>query len=215
MQPYPVMKNGLIKITPPLKPQLEEKLWFALFWFPQLFDFWRRELGDRYLRDLRKVIPFTWLMDPTPLPPYGVIAQLEIHDWKQLCHFSQKQRDLILKISGFSERAWGSRGVFLGSDMPADDWKKVVKNALAEFPTHPHILQRFIHPRVIDHHWYDFKEEKLTLMKGRVRLCPYYFIKQDKPILGGILTTICSAEKKLIHGMEDAILTLADIQNKH
>lgn len=203
-------RDGKVKVTPPLKPQLEEKLWFALFWFPQLAEFWRRELGERYVRDLRKVIPFTWLLDPAPLPPHAVISRLDIHSWEELASFSQKQRNLILKISGYSERAWGSRGVFLGSDMPADQWAKEVRRALEEFATNPHILQPFMHTTLVEHEWYDFEGENLQTMKGRVRLCPYYFVKNDKPELHGILATICPSDKKLIHGMQDAILTLAE-----
>ncbi len=201
--------EGHVHVTPPFKPFFEEKLWFALFWFPQLADFWRRELGDRYFRDLQPLIPFTWLMDPSPLPPHAVIPHLNIHDWSQLSNFSQKQRDLILKISGFSERAWGSRGVFLGSDMSGDDWKKEVTRALGEFKTHPHILQRFAKTKLVEHAWHNFEKNEQITMKGRLRLCPYYFVQNDKPDLGGILATICPADKKLIHGMQDAILTLA------
>ena len=203
-------KADLVKVTPPFKPQLEEKLWFALFWFPQLAEFWRRELGDRYFQDLKKAIPFTWLLDPSPLPPHAAIPRLDIYDWKQLAGFSQKERDLILKISGFSERAWGSRGVFLGSDMPSAEWGKAVIHALEEFQKHPHILQRFIKTRLIEHNWYDFETQTLVPMKGRLRLCPYYFVKQDKPELGGILATLCPADKKFIHGMQDAIMTLVE-----
>ncbi|MEY2526687.1 MAG: hypothetical protein QOE73_1458, partial [Verrucomicrobiota bacterium] len=40
--------EGKIKITPPIKPYLEEKMWFALFWMQPLREFWRRELGEKY-----------------------------------------------------------------------------------------------------------------------------------------------------------------------
>jgi hypothetical protein len=43
-------------------------------------------------------------------------------------------------------------------------------------------------------------------MSGRVRLSPYYFVAEEKVELGGILATVCSADKKIIHGMEDAIM---------
>ena len=43
-------------------------------------------------------------------------------------------------------------------------------------------------------------------MKGRVRLCPYYFCGVRETKLGGVLATICPADKKLLHGMKDAIL---------
>src|SRR5438093_159310 len=40
--------EGQITITPPIKPYLEEKMWFALFWMQPLREFWRRELGEKY-----------------------------------------------------------------------------------------------------------------------------------------------------------------------
>jgi hypothetical protein len=202
-------RRGLVRVTPPFKPQLEEKLWMALFWFPQLAGFWRRELGDRYFRDLREVVLFTWLLDPAPLPPHAVIPRLEVHDWRQLGEFSQKQRDLVLKVSGFSQLAWGSRGVWVGSDLPADEWRRVVAEALDAFPRAPRILQPFARARLMDHEWFDFEKGDLVPMRGRVRLCPYWFVDGSEARLGGVLATICPAEKKLIHGMKDAILTLA------
>jgi hypothetical protein len=43
-------------------------------------------------------------------------------------------------------------------------------------------------------------------MKGRIRLCPYYFVGPDKVKLRGALATIVPADKKLLHGMSDAIM---------
>jgi hypothetical protein len=53
----------------------------------------------------------------------------------------------------------------------------------------------------------DVKGSRLPKMKGRVRLCPYYFCGQRETKLGGVLATVCPADKKLLHGMRDAILT--------
>jgi hypothetical protein len=43
-----------------------------------------------------------------------------------------------------------------------------------------------------------------------VRLCPYYFVVGDgdaaRARLGGVLATVCPADKKIIHGMQDAVL---------
>src|SRR5438105_4767235 len=67
--------EGKVRVTPPIKPFLEEKMWFALFWLKPLREFWRRELGDKYFLKLREVIPYTWLLDPTPLPQHAVIPR--------------------------------------------------------------------------------------------------------------------------------------------
>lgn len=203
--------QGALTITPPIKPWMEEKLWFALFWMRPLREFWRRELGERHWLKLQEVIPYTWIADPTPLPQHAVIPGLEIQRWEELGEFSQKQRELILKISGFSELAWGSRGVSLAQDMPQTEWKKAVEHAMAEFPVHPYILQRFCKGKLVEQRYFDDAHQSMRTMQGRVRLCPYYFMLEGKAQLRGALATICPADKKLLHGMRDAILVPSSI----
>jgi hypothetical protein len=198
--------EGRITITPPIKPYLEEKMWFALFWLQPLHEFWRRELGDKYFINLQEVIPYSWLLDPTPLPQHAVIPRLEIHDWREAAKFSQKDRDLLLKVSGFSPLGWGSRGIALGSDLPHAEWDKRIEHALATFESSPTILQRFHKGRQFEHRYWDPDSGELKTMKGRVRLCPYYFVEDDRVKLRGALATIAPADKKFLHGMSDAIL---------
>ena len=203
--------RGELSITPPMKAALEEKMWFALFWLKPLESFWRRELGERTMLALRKVIPYTWLVDPEPLPRHAVLPRLETHSWEEVGHFSQKQRSLILKISGFSEQAWGSRGVVVAQDMPQSAWKAELEKALSEFDTHPHILQQFHQGRLVGHDYLDDSTGELRRMRGRVRFCPYYFMGEKTAVCGGALATICPDDKKLLHGMTDAILVPAAI----
>jgi hypothetical protein len=205
--------EGKIKITPPIKPYLEEKMWFALFWMQPLHEFWRRELGEKYFLQLQEVIPYSWLLDPTPLPQHAVIPRLEIQDWREAGRFSQKDRQLLLKVSGFSPLGWGSRGIALGSDLPHAEWQQRIDNALATFETSPTILQKFHKGRLFEHRYWDPDSGELKTMKGRVRLCPYYFVEQDKVKLRGALATIVPADKKLLHGMSDAILVPTKIDN--
>jgi len=196
--------DGRIKMTPPPKPWIEEKLWFALFWLRPLADFWQRELGEKHFVALQKVIPRTWLMDPQPLPPTGVYPGLEIQSWEELKKFSQRERELVIKISGFSELAWGSRSVKVGQDLSHEDWARAIEVALGDWEQQPWILQRFHHSRVVE---MDYAEGgRMVRMKGRVRLCPYYFCGERETKLGGVLATVCPADKKLLHGMRDAIL---------
>ena len=208
--------RGELSVTPPMKPALEEKMWFALFWLKPLESFWRRELGERNMLALRQVIPYTWLVDPEPLPRHAVLPRLETHSWEEVGRFSQKQRALILKISGFSEHAWGSRGVVVAQDMSQAAWQTELKRALAEFDTHPHILQQFHQGRLVEHDYLDDSTGQLRRMRGRVRFCPYYFVGEKTAVCGGALATICPDDKKLLHGMTDAILVPAAIgQSQH
>ena len=206
--------DGKIRVTPPLKPYLEEKMWFALFWLQPLRDFWRRELGDKYFSKLQEVIPYTWLLDPTPLPQHAVLPRLEIHDWHEAARFSQKERDLLLKVSGFSPLGWGSRGVALGRDLPQNEWQQRIENALATFHSSPTIMQRFHKGRLFEHRYWKTESGELETMKGRVRLCPYYFVEADEVKLRGSLATIVPADKKLLHGMRDAILAPSERSDK-
>jgi hypothetical protein len=200
---------GRIQLTPPPKPIFEEKLLFALFWNRNLRDFWRRELGESFFNRLRRHVPYTWLVDPTPLPPHAAIPELNLTDWRQLKTLSQRERDLILKVSGFSAQAWGARGVYLGSDLSQANWAAAVDQALANFNTSPWVLQRYHKPKRLEAHWFDFDRNQLVPMPGRVRLCPYYFVAGEgdaaRATLGGVLATICPADKKIIHGMTDSI----------
>lgn len=196
---------GKVSITPPPKAQLEEKLWFALFWMAPLREFWLRQLGERGVQALQRWIPYTWVMNPEPLPPHAVYPRLDIQDWKQLGAFSQKARDMIIKISGFDGRAWGARGVSLGSDLGRPDWERAIATALEEFPTHPFILQVYRHSILSEQPYFDDTGAVIT-MKGRVRLSPYFFVNNGKATLGGALATICPADKKILHGMSDAIM---------
>jgi hypothetical protein len=198
-----------LRLTPPPKPLFEEKMLFALLWNRNLQGFWRQELGDGFLHRMQRLTPYTWLVDPAPLPPHAAIPELNLTDWHQLQTLSQKERELILKVSGFSDHAWGARGVYLGSDLSHADWSAAVEKAVTGFRSSPFVLQRYHKPELVDSSWFNFEREEIVPMKGRVRLCPYYFVSGDaeaaRANLGGILATICPADKKIIHGMTDAI----------
>jgi hypothetical protein len=150
-------------------------------------------------------------MDPAPLPPHAGIPGLELTDWNQLKNLSQRERELVVKVSGFSADAWGSRGVHLGSDLSTVEWSAAVDHALAAWPTSPHLLQRYHKPRRVEAAFVDPDSGATVAMPARVRLCPYYFVTGEgdaaRPQLGGVLATLNPADKKIIHGMTDAILT--------
>jgi len=199
-----------ISVTPPPKAFLEEKMLFALFHNRNLAETWRQQLGESFKRTLESLLPQTWVIDPAPLPPHGAYPGLGLTDWEQLKELSQKERNLILKISGYSEQAWGARGVWLGSDLPRDEWATAVDQAIEGFDESPRILQRYHRPARAKAEWFDFELGQAQPMQGRVRLCPYYFVHGEfetaKANLGGVLATICPVDKKIIHGMSSAIL---------
>ena len=203
-------KKQRVALTPPLKPYLEEKLSFALLHHPGLAAFWRRELKERFDR-LSTVLPPTWIVDPRPLPPHATVPGLElggrpVQSWEQLRALSQKERRLVLKPSGFDATAWGSRGVRIGHDLPEQEWAAAVDEALDRFPSTRWVLQHYHDTKRSSVSWYDFASGEVRPMHGRTRLTPYYFVVGDEVRLGGAMATVVPMDKKLIHGMVDAVI---------
>ncbi len=206
-------RHNRVKMTPPPKATLEEKLSFALLHHHALAGLWHDELGAQTFERLTRLLPKTWVVDPRALPPQGVIAGLDaagrpISDFRQLIDLSKSERGYVLKPSGFSELAWGSRGVKIGDDLTRDEWAAAIQNALDAYDRTPYILQRFHKGKRVRQNYFDRERDEIRSYDGRVRLCPYYFVvDQDNVQLGGILATIAPADKRLIHGMTDAVLT--------
>jgi hypothetical protein len=207
---------GEVAIAPPMRPFQEEKLSLALFHHHLLQEFWVEALSERTLKLLRALIPPSWIMDPAPLPPGAVldgprVGGRSLNDWRDLAGASQKERDLIIKISGYHETAWGARSVVLGSDCSREEWQQGVGRAIELAPANLHVLQTYKKPRRIEHRVFDAPrapgQPAAAVMKaGRLRLCPYYFLLAGKARLSGALATFCPPDKKIIHGMQDGAL---------
>jgi hypothetical protein len=209
--------NGEVVIAPPMRHFQEEKLALALFHHHLLQDYWGENLSGRSLKLLRQLVPMSWVMDPTPLPPGAVldgprVGGRALADWSQLAQASQKERDLIIKISGFHETAWGARSVVLGSDCSREEWQAGIEQALRLAPTNLHVLQEYQKPRRVKHPVYrhttpgDPSSVIMAKEDGRLRLCPYFFTVNGEARLAGALATFCPPDKKIIHGMQDAVL---------
>ena len=159
------------------------------------------------------MFPETWILDPRPLPPQGAIAGLfvdgrALQQWSQLYPLSKSERQFVVKPSGFSELAWGSRGVYVANDLTRDEWMAVIDGGLAIFEKNPQVLQRFYKGRRVKTEYLDVKTNAVVPMEGRVRLCPFYFVEGDDAKLRGVLATIVPIDKRIIHGMTDAVMTV-------
>ncbi len=199
-----------LAVTPPMRHFQEEKLNLVLFHHPRLRDFWRENLSKPSWKLLNRVIPHGWIMDPVDLPPNAVLDAPEvgghpIYRWEQLGEASQRERNLILKLSGFHENAWGARSVLYGSDASREEWMDGITEALEGAEQNLYLLQEYMKPARLRHPVFG-PDGTLFEMNGRLRLCPYYFVKGDGVELAGILATFCPADKKIIHGMRDAAL---------
>ncbi len=201
---------GELAVAPPMRAFQEEKLSLALFHHHLLADFWTETLSKTAHKMLKQLVPASWIMDPAPLPPGAVldgprVGGRALTDWRQLAGASQKERDLIVKISGYHETAWGARSVVLGSDCSREEWQSGIDIAISDAPTNLHIVQEYKKPLRVKHRLYD-SETLVREADGRLRLCPYYFNQGGKVTLSGALATFCPPDKKIIHGMQDAAL---------
>ncbi len=204
------VEAGEVVVAPAMRAFQEEKLNLALFHHPVLEGFWRDNLGRAARKILGRLIPRTWIIEPAELPPGGVldapwVGGRPIRDWIELGSASQKERNLIIKASGFHETAWGARSVVLGSDSSRDVWTGALAAALGMSGVTPHILQEYRKPCRLAHRVFD-ENGVLRQEDGRLRLCPFYFVESNAVELGGALATFCPADKKIIHGMRDAAM---------
>lgn len=211
-------KGGKVRITPPIKPWLEEKSGMALWHHPALSTFWTKEIQGDSRELLDRLIPPTWVLDPSPIPPMASLSppvpagNRLLRDFSGLFRLTQKERRFIIKPSGFSPLSWGSRGVVVGHDLSEEAWGGSLREAMASFETVPSVLQPFRATQVLPLTGYDSLSSVEREEGYRVRVCPYYFVlgkNRDQVRTGGVLVTACPKDKKLIHGMVDAILSPA------
>ena len=213
------MKHRLARVTPPFKSYLEEKLLFALYRHPELEGFWRGELGADVFGRLLEVFAETWVLDARPIPPSAAVCPpLEtagklIRRWEDLYGLSQKQRRLVIKPSGFSELAWGSRGVTIGHDVPGDTWDADVRRGLNSFDDTPYVVQPFYESRRVPVRYFDFEADEIRQMDGRARVSPFYYVVGDEAVLAGVLVTVVPSPNKVIHGTPEAVLAPAMISD--
>ena len=172
-------RENQVVLTPPMRPFLEEKLNLALFHHHLLQDYWKEALPKADFKTLKKIIPKSWIVEDVELPPGAVldgptVGGAPMHDWRELVNASQKERNLILKLSGFHENAWGARSVVLGSDCSREEWQEAVTEAVESSKEAPFILQNYHKPARLAHPVYNESGE-VYQMQGRVRLLPLLF----------------------------------------
>ena len=216
-------RKKLVVVTPPYKPFLEEKMLLALLHNESLKDYWKSTLSDRYYDLLKSTLVPTYILDNRPVPPHAQISEFRwqgkpIRDWRAIKEGTQKERRLVIKPSGFSPLAWGARGVKVGHDMAQEDWADSIETALSSFNISPYVLQPFSDTALsrVKYCGESVGESagEVKEMRARVRLCPYYFVIGGEAKLGGVLATACPRDKKLIHGMVDAVMSPCSLQEE-
>lgn len=185
-------------------------MWAALFWHPALAPYWQETLGEEGDGFLKSCTPRTWILDPGPVPPQALsgltLRGSQAKSWDALKDLGRKQRELVIKPSGFSDKAWGSRGVVVGHDISTSEWNAAWATALEGFTDTPHILQEFRSGRRFEGEFYDPETGSVHEIACRVRLSPYFLVVGDEVKLTAVMATMCPLDKKKIHGMPAAII---------
>lgn len=201
--------EGVLRLDAAPKAFLEEKLWLALFHSPALTSYWREALSAEHHWRLSEVIPQGWVLDPSPLGEQQQWPGLAVHDLMEIADWGRRQRELVIKISGYSPLAWGARSVSIGHDLSPPQWRSALEGALGHFKQGPFVMQRFHRAALLEHPAMAPDGTTLLSKQVRTRLCPYYFAQAPGATevkLGGVLATLCPADKKILHGMRDAML---------
>jgi len=109
------------------------------------------------------------------LPPHAAIPELNLTDWQQLKTLSQKERDLILKVSVFPSMP-GARGAFFWAAFVAGGLER--GGGPGDFPAFKFAVRfaRYEKPRLVEAEWFDFEKNQTVPMKGRARLCRIIFL---------------------------------------
>ena len=89
---------------------------------------------------------------------------------------SKKERNLVLKASGFHETAWGARSVVIGDDVSSVEWHDSLHRSIKAYRS-IYVVQEFMKPRSFTHHVYSETGES-NVEKGRVRLSPYFYLRE-------------------------------------
>jgi hypothetical protein len=209
------LQAGTVTLTPPLQPIFEEKLCLALLHQPALSAFWQAALPPDTLATLLQIVPKSWVLEPATLVATDLKAQGQpIKQFSDLAKASQKERQLVVKPSGFSPLAWGSRGLTVGHDVPTVVWEQRLQAALDSFGETPYLLQRFEKPKLVPLNRLDLETLESTPTEGRIRLCPYYLVFEGGMVeLAGTLATACPKDKKVIHGMKVAMMMPAWVKS--
>jgi hypothetical protein len=140
------------------------------------------------------------------------VGDRPVRRWSDLEATTKKQREFVVKPSGFSELAWGSRGISFGSDTPQAEWGDRLREAVAAYDQVPHLLQEYHKPVKVQARYLDVAAREIRAFAGRARFCPYYYVEGDQAHLHGVLVTLVPADKKAIHGMSEAVMIPAMVE---
>ena len=184
---------------------------FGLFHHPELAAFWvyqalpqRTAVQD----EKQRVLPRTWILDPRPVPRRRSFrtwqsADARCRTFVALAQTTQKERRLVIKPSGFSELAWGSRASPSGTICRKSNGPPPWNRHSSRFQRHP-CYRNFT--KVVCSIQPTSMNDAIPWCRcpgGTLVALLFYCRRQGRA--GGVGHAVPS-NKKIIHGMVDAIM---------
>ena len=142
------------------------------------------------------------------MPAQGVIAGLEaggapVSDFRSWPHLPKSERAYVIKPSGFSQLAWGSRGVKNRRRSDARGVDRRIDVALTSFDRTPYIFSDFHKGKRVRQSYFDRDRDEIREYDGRVRLCPYYFVTGEESVAAGRRSRDDRAGRQAPHSRHD------------
>ncbi|MBU6301205.1 MAG: hypothetical protein KGS60_06615 [Verrucomicrobia bacterium] len=168
----------------------ENRNWLGLLCLPSLESIWARELRTSNLRFLHNLLTRSWTVTPDPLPHQAVLPGLGKRS------FAEATQDPP-PGSGWD---WSLQSNPRNPDLPpvihskvsAEEWRKTLNQALAEFHAAPWLLQKRplnLNPPVIRHAM-NPQTGEVQAIAGEPELHTYYLDLNGEVTIAGIIVRI-------------------------
>jgi hypothetical protein len=161
---------------PSITPHLEEKAIMALIWDTRFEDFYKKQLGQATFDRLRNTIPKTWIIGQEQYFSQGLPR--DINQTVDIAGLSRKDRQFVVKPSGFSKDASWAEGVNLIHEKSSEKAREILTNA-TNTTGNLYIVQEFKQGQKRKMQ-YENVDGGLNNMDVRLRITPYYSTEDGK-----------------------------------
>ncbi len=190
-----------VEFQPSLTPHMEEKALLALLWDSRFEGQLRSDLGNTGYDFLRTVVPPTWIVGQEQHFSGGLPTGVQ--ESVDLAGVSRKNRNFVLKSSGFADNSSWSESVTLLQTKSSEIAGQLLYDASRDTQS-LHIIQAFTPGKKVELRYEDPSTPDIEpiQMLGRIRLTPYF-----DPANGNLLTMKVTARENthFIHASSDSI----------
>lgn len=170
-----LMDHPEIEVLPSFTPHMEEKALLALIWDRRWESFLTKSLGTAALKNLREVVPPTWVVGQEqffiPGLPHGIPSS------EGLASLTKSKRVFVLKKSGFGSGSSWAEGVNFLQEKSAEKARSLLMSASQDTQS-LYVVQEF-KPSQERQVTYNKDGQTIAKMQARLRLTPYFSMAAD------------------------------------